>query len=73
MWQSRGNEPFGCGQSTQGLREATALTEMGFLEFFVEDCITWNPFRNGSIVLSQDLLLQVPAPYFNQPYSGHCL
>lgn len=45
-----GNEPSRCGQSMQGLREASALTEAGFLEFSLEDCVTWDPTRNWSIV-----------------------
>lgn len=47
-----GNELSGCGQSTQGLRKTTAPTETGFLEFSLEDWVTCNPLRNGSVILS---------------------
>lgn len=63
-----GNELSRCGQSTQGLRKTTAPNREGFLEFSLEDWVTWNPLRNGSVSLSSSGPFAAGACIWLQPH-----
>lgn len=73
MWHPKGNKPSGCGQSTQGPKEAAAPRDR-IPGIFCEDCVPGGPLGDGSVVLSpRGPLVQVIAPCLIPTCSGHCL